>query len=119
MSIIFNPTVTKCFAPCAESLKGKWCECQGDKYIVEQEPEDRFKDVAEAFKQQMIKENNDNTHKGDILDWKNVDEMLSELEWHKAKLLFAMKNNKPEEVKEHLADCGNFLLAIGNAWNLY
>lgn len=119
MSIIFDPTVRKCFAPCSASLAGQWCHCQGNNSVVEQSPEDRFKDVAEAFKQQMIKENKDNAHKGNILDWDNVEEMLSELEWHKAKLLFAMKENNPDTVKEYLADCANFLLAIGNAWKLY
>lgn len=119
MNLIFNPTVRKCFAPCADSLDGKWCQCQGDKYVVEQEPEDRFKDVAEAFKQQMLKENKDNSDKGNILEWNNVDEMLVDLEYHKAKLYFAMKSNSVEGVKEYLADCANILLAIGNAWKLY
>lgn len=78
-----------------------------------------FEEVAESFKQSMIKENNDNAHKGNILDWYNIDEMLSELEWHKAKLLFALKDKDSARIKEHLADCGNFLVAIGNACEVY
>lgn len=120
MSIIFNPTVIKCFAPCADSLAGKWCQCQqGVEITVEQTPKERFEDVAEAFMKQMLKENKDNIVKGNILEWDNVDEMLIDLEYHKAKLYFALKSKNPEGVKEYLADCANILLAIGNSWELY
>lgn len=120
MSLLFNPEIRKCFVPCSDSLAGKWCKCQHPYEVtVERTPKERFQHIAEAFKQQMIKENTDNAHKGDILDWDNVDEMLSELEWHKAKLLIAMRDKNPDTVKEHLADCANYLLAIGNAWKLY
>jgi hypothetical protein len=121
MSLIFNPEVRKCFAPCAESLRGEWCQCQMPRPVenVEVNKVKTFEEVAEAFKQQMIKENKDNAEKGDILTFTNVDQALLELEYHKSKLYFALKAQKPERVKEYLADCANFLLTIGNAWELY
>lgn len=119
MSIIFNPTERRCFVPCTDSLNGRWCPCQQpiEAVIVDSTP--TFEEVVEKFKQQMIKENHDNAHKGDILSWNNVEEMLVELEYHKAKLYIALKRNNPDLVKEYLADCSNILLAIGNAWKLY
>lgn len=56
-------------------------------------------------------------------NWRDVDAMLNELEYHKAKLIIALNPKKGKAdyalVKELIADCANFLLFIGNAGNLY
>lgn len=75
--------------------------------------------VALEFARRMTVELKANEHKGDWSDWRDVKEMLYELEWHKAKLMEALHYNKKEQVKEHLADCANILMFIGNAGHLY
>lgn len=71
------------------------------------------------FAEQMQTELYANSHKGNWEEWSNIEEMIAELEWHKAKLLFALKENDKEKCKEYIADCANILLFIGNAGGLY
>lgn len=73
----------------------------------------------QLFTELMQKELEDNSHKGPWEEWTNITEMISELEWHKAKLLFALKENDKEKCKEYIADCANILFFIGNAVKLY
>ena len=67
----------------------------------------------------MLNELNKNSHKGSILDFKDFYQIITELEYHKAKLLFAIKNNHKDAIREYLADCGNYLLCIGNLFNVF
>ena len=72
------------------------------------------------FADQMQIELDNNLAKGSILKWKGgTREQLSELEYHKAKLLMAMKVQDFTAIKEYIADCANILMAIGNSYNLY
>jgi hypothetical protein len=71
------------------------------------------------FANSMQNELDANSHKGNWEDWKNIEEMIAELEWHKAKLLFALKENDKEKCKEYIADCANILFFIGNVGGLY
>lgn len=75
----------------------------------------------ETFAKDMENEMDENAHKGEIEDWKDIDNMIVELEWHKAKLMYAMRseNKDAELVREHIADCANILFAMGNSWGLY
>lgn len=74
---------------------------------------------VERFAADMTRELEANAHKGLWEEWDDVNEMIAELEWHKAKLLMAMREGDKDKVREHLADCGNILMFIGNAGNLY
>lgn len=72
------------------------------------------------FAERMQKELNANAHKGDWNTWRNIMEILNDLEYHKAKLMIALKkDDSHEEVKELIADCANILMFLGNAGNLY
>lgn len=76
-------------------------------------------ELVDAFAQTMKDELSNNQHKGDWRDWKQVNEISLELVYHKNKLFKAIEEENKDHIKEHLADCGNFLLMLGNAYNLY
>ncbi len=71
------------------------------------------------FAIQMEMELDNNRTKGCIFEWDGTREKISELEYHKAKLLLAMKVRDEKAIKEYIADCANILLAIGNEYGLY
>jgi len=71
------------------------------------------------FAEAMQNELDANSHKGDWQEWSDIEAMIAELEWHKAKLLFALKENDKDKCKEYIADCANILLFIGNVGGLY
>lgn len=75
--------------------------------------------LVEIFKNDMLLELNKNSHKGSILDFDNFDSMITELEYHKAKLLLAIRVGNKGAIREYLADSANFLLAIGNLFDVY
>lgn len=73
-----------------------------------------------AFAKQMQTELDNNQHKGDWNKWRNVQEILNEFEYHKSKLLIALRKKEPhEECKELIADCANILMFLGNTGELY
>lgn len=74
---------------------------------------------VQIFAQQMEKELATNSHKGDWRTWKDLPEMLWELEYHKAKLLKAINDNDKDMVREYIADCANILMFMGNAGHVY
>ena len=71
------------------------------------------------FVQQMQKELDDNKHKGDWREFSNLDELLWEFEYHKGKLLSAIKDDDKPLIKEYIADCANVLMFMGNVGKLY
>ena len=73
----------------------------------------------ERFKSQMIIELDKNSKKGCIFDWKNINDKLIDLEYHKLKLYLAIKEKNLYAIKEYIADCSNILLSIGNEYDLY
>lgn len=75
--------------------------------------------VINRFTDQMIREMQNNSHKGSILEWNNFDNMICELEYHKAKMMLAIRSNDKPAIKEYIADCANILMAIGNLGGLY
>lgn len=75
--------------------------------------------LVEIFKQDMLLELNKNSYKGSILDFKDFNEIITEMEYHKAKLFLAIRVNNKGAIREYLADTANFLLAIGNLFNVY
>jgi hypothetical protein len=73
-----------------------------------------------AFAEQMQMELENNSHKGDWNEFRDVKEILNEIEYHKAKLIIALGKKSPHsECKELIADCANFLMMLGNAGELY
>ena len=76
-------------------------------------------ELVDVFAQTMKDELKANEHKGDWRSWNNSVEIIVELDYHRAKLEKAMRNNNFSEIKEYLADSANFLLMLGNAYNLY
>lgn len=73
----------------------------------------------EQFAKWMQEELEANKNKGNWKDFTSIPNIISELEYHKAKLLLSIKYDNKELKKEYLADTANFLLMLGNALNLY
>lgn len=75
--------------------------------------------LVQIFKEDMLSELNKNSHKGSILDFKDFNGIITELEYHKAKLFLAIRVKNKGAIREYLADTANFLLAIGNLFEVY
>lgn len=75
--------------------------------------------IVDAFADLMKIELEANSHKGDWTEWKDSFEMLEELSYHQEKLRNAIIRNDISLIKEHIADCMNFLMMIGNAHELF
>lgn len=71
------------------------------------------------FAQQMQIELDNNKHKGEIFNWKGIVEKISELEYHKSKMMLAIRMGDKDSIKEYIADCGNTLMSIGDELGLY
>lgn len=76
------------------------------------------------FSREMSKELRNNEDKGNWEDFTEVDEIISELNYHidklYAKVYDVKRGSKPkEELKEHIADCANILMFLGNSYGLY
>lgn len=85
-------------------------------------PENKLKletKLIKTFADDMISELRKNQHKGSILDFKNFEEIITELEYHKAKLFLAIRVKNTGAIREYLADTGNFLIAIGNLFKVF
>lgn len=77
------------------------------------------KTILSLFVGEMEKELKANEHKGEWRNWKDSTEIENELKHHFNKLKIAMYDNDTVAIKEHIADCGNILMMLGNAYNLY
>lgn len=75
--------------------------------------------ILNNFFHEMTRQIAHNQDKGDLLAWDHIGEILYELEYHRAKLLIALKEENKYAMKEYIADCANILLALGNQFNLY
>ena len=76
------------------------------------------------FSVEMHKELLANSNKGDWEEFLDVYEIMNELDYHIEKLYDKVSNVgrrvvTSEELKEHIADCANILLFLGNAYGLY
>lgn len=63
----------------------------------------------------MQSELDNNSHKGNWKEFKDVNKILLELEWHKSKLYVALKTGDKNDIKELIADCANTLMFLANA----
>lgn len=75
--------------------------------------------LIERFKENMLLELKKNNHKGSILDFNDFNSIITELEYHKAKLFLAIRVKNKGAIREYLADTANYLLALGNLFNVY
>lgn len=78
--------------------------------------EEKIDHFALNMKQEL---ENNRSSKGDISSWKGIQAKVADFEYHKAKLIMAIKEDNQEAIAEFIADCGNILLAIGDEYNLY
>jgi hypothetical protein len=76
-------------------------------------------ELVDSFAKSMKIELKANEYKGDWRSWNDVHKMLQELDYHEDKLSLAIQKRDKQVIKEHLADCANFLLMIGNSFSLY
>lgn len=76
-------------------------------------------ELVDLFAASMKEELEANEHKGDWRDWKKPLEIQDELHYHLGKLNKAIYEKDRVLIKEHIADCGNILLMLGNAYELY
>lgn len=74
-----------------------------------------MEDKVRKFAQNMQDELNSNSKKGNWEEFTNINSILLELEYHKAKLLMALRDGDKDKVKEYIADCANELLFLSNA----
>lgn len=74
---------------------------------------------VENFAKSMQIEIDNNANKGSILDWQGLESKVSDLEYHKAKLMLAIKENNRDAIREFIADCSNILMSIGYEFDLY
>jgi hypothetical protein len=81
--------------------------------------EQELREKIECFKKSMLKELKNNNHKGSILDYLDFDAIITDIEYHKAKLMVAMRLGNKQAAKEYIADTANFLFALGNLGGLY
>lgn len=75
--------------------------------------------IVQRFSEQMLIELEHNRHKGSILKLDNLDKLVMELEYHKAKMFLAIRTKNRTALKEYIADQANILLAIGNRSGVY
>lgn len=75
--------------------------------------------VHQEFINSMVEELNNNSHKGEWIDWKNDVEISKEIEYHFEKLSVSKKNNDKAKIKEHIADVANLLMMLGNSYGIY
>lgn len=76
-------------------------------------------DKIRRFADQMQIELDNNIHKGSVFDWKGIKDKIADLEYHKAKMLLAIRTGNKLATKEYIADCGNILMSIGDEIGLY
>ncbi len=70
------------------------------------------------FAENMQHELNENEYKGNWEEFTDTKDIIVELEYHKSKLLIALKENDLDKIKEYIADCSNILLCLANSRDL-
>lgn len=71
------------------------------------------------FTNSMLTELSNNLYKGSIYEFTNFEKIITEIEYHKAKMFLAIRLKNKQAIKEYIADTANFLLALGNSFGLY
>ena len=79
---------------------------------------------VDKFSDDMQRELDNNSHKGDWEVWKDIHAIDREYEYHFKKLKTVLQESEDDinfesMLREHIADCANILMFLGNAYNLY
>lgn len=74
---------------------------------------------VQKFAESMQAELEANSHKGSWEEFTKKGDIISEYVYHFNKLEYSMALGKKEEIKEHIADCANILMMLGNSYELY
>lgn len=74
---------------------------------------------VEFFKQAMLNELNANSDKGNLEEFKDFNKIIAEMEYHKAKMLLAVRMKNKQALKEYIADTANYLFMLGNLFGIY
>ena len=68
----------------------------------------------------MQQELDNNSHKGNWETFTDENQILEEFDYHYDKLQnIRLTNRDPQLLKEHIADCANILMFLGNSFKLY
>jgi dephospho-CoA kinase len=70
---------------------------------------------VKKFARMMIRELYANEHKGDWQDFKDLDNIYKEIDWHQQKLNGALNLADTARIKEYAADCANNYMFLLNA----
>lgn len=73
----------------------------------------------EFFKQAMLNELKANNDKGNINNFNDYHKIIAEMEYHKAKMLLAIRLKNKQALKEYIADTANYLFMLGNLFGIY
>lgn len=76
-------------------------------------------EILQEFKEDMQTELYANDHKGDWRKFINGWDIILELDHHEKKLYQAIHDKDKKLIREHIADCANLLMMLGNAHGLY
>lgn len=74
---------------------------------------------VQKFAEVMQTELEANNHKGNWEEFIDKKEVMSEYFYHFEKLERALFIGNKENIKEHIADCANLLLMLGNSYKIY
>ena len=69
--------------------------------------------------QNQLDINSHEPHKSNWEEFKNILDIVFEIEYHKSKLFLAIKENDLVAIKEYVADTANCLMFLGNVYSLY
>lgn len=75
--------------------------------------------LIEQFSVAMKDQLEANSEKGDFRDFKDIGSIGLKCENSMEKLEDAIQENNKELIKENIADVANYLMALGNAYELY
>lgn len=79
----------------------------------------RIHNKIQKFVEIMQIELEDNIHKGNWEEFIDKKEILSEYFYHFNKLEISIYEENKKLIKEHIADCANLLLMLGNSYEIY
>lgn len=79
----------------------------------------KFCPEIQWFAEAMQNELDANARKGDWREFKSDSNILSEIAWHQAKLLQAIRTGTSVEVLEYAADCANYYMMLANANGIF
>ena len=77
--------------------------------------EEKERLIIDRFSSQMLIELQHNRHKGSILHWDDFDNIVTEFEYHKAKIFLAIRCGNSLALKEYIADWFRFVRILSRS----